>query len=234
MPIIAQGMDPEAATERPYRAPGRVLEAERHPVPARVLLAPLVKVSLSGLVIVFALGGINFLQRASDSGRWIPAIDRAQDALEVGLLLGLPWMFWLIFQLVRPRWQHFGAMRKIAYVTGMATAQLLVLAGLAGALLMSRGGIPLFEPRYESTFRGPEGKTAYLYRGGLFCSVQVFTSKPYGLTMQGATSVSRKTCNEPKPKIVWKPDGSVMVVDAQGKPLESQDSLFNFFLGGGC
>jgi hypothetical protein len=222
-----------------YRTPGRAAPPERIARPKlRTLLGPVVRaVAAVALVVtsvaVFdAIGPAVF--RTSGAVRFIPSVDWTQDGLALALPLSLIGLLVLIARRVRPSWGGLRFRGKVLYVVTALLVQAAVVVAGEAAMFYSRGGLHLFGPSHLTSRWLPDGRTAHVYtRGGLQCGYDVFVSGPLALTATHAFELSRSTCLEPVPRVRANPDGSLDLVDASDKPLESQASP-SFSFGGGC
>jgi hypothetical protein len=167
--------------------------------------------------------------------RFRPGLEAIQDVLAWAIVLSLPLLVHRIVTRVRPVWTGLKAHTKVVYVVSLVLAQTVLLLGSELALMESRGGLPLWEPHWRSTSAAPaDSRTAYLFAGGFGCSYDVFVAEPNSLLMKRKLTISRNSCQEPTPRVDWKDDGTVSLVDASGKPVEQQSSSWGFLWGGGC
>ena len=232
-------MTPRAPASSVYRTPGRSTETPRIPRPSwRTLLGPLGHTAAYVTLAVVAVVLFNAVAPAvfgtSSDVRLIPSVDSLEDALFFTLPLSLVALIVLVVRRVRPSWGGMGLQSKIPYVVGLLVAQSIVVLAGAAAIWTSRGGLHLFEPTHLTSRWLPDGRTAHVYTvGGLRCGYDVFVSGPLALTASKTSAISRSTCLEPTPHVQLNPDGSVVLVDAANKPLESQPSpSFSLFFGG--
>ena len=82
----------------------------------------------------------------------------------------------------------------------------------------------LFGSTLDDSIDLPDGRRAYLYRGGLFCSYEVFVATHDDLFSFRKTSISRNDCERPA-KLRLEGD-RVVVVDEHGQPLTSNGADF--------
>jgi hypothetical protein len=191
------------------------------------------------VLVVVAIALFNLLAppifETSPDVRFVPAVDLLEDALSIALLASPIFVAYLIARRVRPSWGGLRLWTKILYVGALVVVQSGVVIAGEMAIFSSRGGLRLFDPVYSSSAFSLDGRTAHVYTtGGLRCGYDVFVSGPFSLTGRRVLAVSRSTCVEPRPRLQWHPDGSVRLVDAANKPLESQPSPVFSLFGGGC
>lgn len=224
-----------------YRTPGRVVAAARIAPPSlRTLLGPLGRSVAACALVVLAIALFSAIAPSlfgtSGTVRFIPSVDWVQDALALALPASLLVLLFLIARRVRPSWGGLRLRGKILYVAIALLVQGAVVVAGEVAIFASRGGLHLFEPSHLTSRWLPDGRTAHVYtRGGLQCGYDVFVSAPLSLTATRSFEISRSTCAEPRPRVRSNPDGSLDLVDAADRPLESQPSpSFSFGLHGGC
>lgn len=234
-------MDPRgvATPNGAYRTPGRAALAARIPFPSwRTLLAPLARAAGYVALVVVAIAAFNalgpaLLETAGDV-RMIPAVDQMQSALSLALLASPILLVVLIVRRVRPSWGGMRRWTKLVYVASLLVLQSGVVVAAEAAIFTDRGGLHLFGPSHLRSTLSPDLRTAHVYSpGGLRCGYDVFVSGPFSLTGKRVYEISRSTCLEPTPRVRWNPDGTVVLVDAAGQPLQSQPSP-SFSFGGGC
>lgn len=222
-----------------YRTPGRATPPERIARPTlRTLLGPLgrtvgaVALVVTSIAVFHAIGPPLF--GTSGAVRFIPSLERTQDALALALPFSLVGLLVLISRRVRPSWGGLRLSGKLLYVVSALLVQAGVVAAGEAAIFVSRGGLDLFGPSHLTSRLLPDGRTAHVYtRGGLRCGYDVFVSGPLALTATRGFEISRSTCLEPIPRVRSNPDGSLDLVDANDQPLESQPGS-GFSFGGGC
>lgn len=205
-----------------YRVPGRAPDAPpAAALSARELLSPLAcgGVCVGAALVPPLLFNVVVPLVMPNGASFVPTFDFVQDAIGVTMLASA-------IVVVACAWRHRLTLpKKIAYVLALVVVQLGVTAGAEGALLVSRGGLHMFEPSLASTTFAPDGRAAFVYRDDfLTCRYEVKSAEAWSLAMRPALSVSRASCNEPLPTVDFRPDGSVDLLGADGKHLEPQTS----------
>lgn len=229
-----------------YRVPGREADPEVVPAPpTRTLLSPLGWGLVAVVFLVLPVSVANVvLQSAGDDPtsstpavRLVPWVDTFE--LVVGLAV-LGTFLVLVAQVVRrvaPQWSGISMPAKVLYLVALLAGQGIFVVGGEATLFQTHGGLELFGPSLQATIPGPDGKTAYVYSGGLLsCRLELFVAdRPLSPTMHRVQSVSGRCTNETPPNVAWGSDGSVHLVDLKMAPLVDQPSKpFFFGWGGGC
>ena len=230
-----------ASPQTVYRRPGRAADHPPIAVPSwRTLLRPFVWTS--GLVIAVAallvvLNGVVFpwfLTAGKLDGAQLqlrPGVEAAESGV-LFAMWGAPLLLvGLVVRFVRPSWLGLRLPRKIGYVVALLIMQCAVIAASELAVLASLGRLQLirFDPQLQATFSAPDGRTAYVFTGGLTCAYRVRLAKPYSLTMREVLHITRSSCTEPPPAIRWNDDGSVDLVDPAGAPLLAEPDGSSLF-----
>jgi len=223
-----------------YRTPGRGAAPERiaRPSPC-TLLGPLgiaaaaVAVAVVSVVVFNAIAPPLF--GTSGTVRFIPSVDGTEDALALAMPASLALLLFLVARRVRPSWGGLRLGGKVLYVASLLVVQSVVVLTGEASVFFSRGGLDLFGPSHLTSRWLPDGRTAHVYtRGGLQCGYDVFVSGPLSLTAARSFEISRASCLEPVPRVRSNPDGTLELVGADDRPLESQPSPSFSFGRGGC
>jgi hypothetical protein len=213
-----------------YRSPGRDVEVAPPPPPRlRLLVSPLVAPVVYVAASVVAIGLLELLF-GEGPVRLVPSIDRAEDVLAASLLLTPIAVVIGIARSVAPRWSGLRRRSRGAYVAAIVLVQLLVsFAGLA-ALFPLR--FRLFDPTLKQTLPAPDGRTAYLYGGGLLgCDWELYVAGPLSPTMGRVVRVSGTRCETPE--VRWE-GRDPLLLDRDGAPLAPLPfPAFPSLLGGG-
>ena len=221
-----------------YRTPGRVIPAAPIPLPsARTLLGPLTRAAGSVLLFVAPIVLLHLVIAPAfplqGDSAFVPIFEQLENAAMLLLPASLLVLVFLVTRRVAPSWRGMRLRTKMMYVLGLLVVQSVVAMAGEVTIFFARGGLHLFEPKWESSTFGPNGKSAHVYREGFGCGYDVYVSEPLAITMKKQLHVGRKSCDEPLPKVRWNPNGTVDLVDRDGVPLESQATPI-FSWGGGC
>ena len=146
--------------------------------------------------------------------RPIPVLDAAP-----WILVGLA-CFTLMFSGLRV-WQRRREPRLVGAVAMLVGHLVLTGAGAVGVLFSDPDF--LFGPSLDDSLELPDGNTAYLYRGGLFCSYDVFIATPDDLLAYKAQSISAQSCATEPGKLVLE-GRRIVVVDEHGAPLPASST----------
>lgn len=226
-------------TDSVYRIPGRVLPGPPPPWPSsRTLAAPLLvaSIGLAALLVPLLVFNLWLAPRyvLAPGTSFVPGVDVVQDGAAWLLLGALPVALVLVAKRVVPQWRRFGLGARIGYVAAVVLVQLALVGGAEIALLESRGGLRLFEPTLVGSFTADDGRTAYVFRGGLLTSEFVVHVADKGSLLMTKQLVLERRNTAVPPNVRWNADGSVVLVDDTGAVLEAQPSPP--FLGwfGGC
>jgi hypothetical protein len=137
------------------------------------------------------------------------------------VLAGCAGFAW-VFSCVRVWQRRREAAKRGAAVAALVGQFVLTIAG-AGGVLVSDPDF-LFGSTLEDSIDLPDGRRAHLYRGGLFCSYDVFIATREDLFSFRTMSISRNDCEAPAKLQV---EGvRVVVVDEHGQPLSSNGADF--------
>lgn len=220
-----------------YRTPGRVLADAPLPLPsARTLLAPLAGAAgtvalVVAPVIVFHLVASAFPLHG-DVG-FVPIFDHLQDTVMLLLPASLVVLLVVLVRRVAPSWLGMRLRTKVLYVAALLLVQSAIAIAGEATIFFVRGGLHLFEPTWKSSTFGPDGTSAHVYREGFGCGYDVYVSQPLAITMKRELHVGRRSCDEPLPTVRWNANGTIDLVDRDGKALESQAAPA-WSWGGGC
>ena len=228
-----------STTNGVYRTPGR--EAPDAPIASpsrRALFSPLGRALACVLLLAIPPILFNLVLAGPVFGvpkdvRFLPSLEVIQDVIAVLMLGSIAVLVHRIVRRVRPTWIGLRLHTKVLYVAGLLVVQSALVLGAELALFQSRGGLKLFEPTYRTSTTLPDSRTAHLYAGGFGCNYDVYVAAPFSPTMKHTLHVSRESCGEPTPRMHAKEDGSVELIDRDGKPVENNAKPW-FFLGGGC
>lgn len=222
-----------------YRTPGRVIPAGPMPLPsARTLLSPLARTAASVLLLVVPVALFHLVVAPAfplqgDTG-FVPAFDHLQDGVMLILPASLLLLLFLVVRQVTPSWRGLRLHLKVLYVVVVLLLQSAVAFAGEATVFFARGGLHLFTPTWKSSTFGPKAQSAHIYREGFGCGYDVYVSEPLAITMKRQLHVGRTSCDEPIPTVRWSSNGSIDLVDRDGKPLESQASRPLLLWGGGC
>jgi hypothetical protein len=147
--------------------------------------------------------------------RPIPVLARTPWVL-VGLA-GFAFAFacWRVWQR-RAELRNAGARVKTSLL--LALHLLLTATGAIGVMVTDPDF--LFGSTLDDSLDLPDGRTAYLYRGGLFCSYEIFVAAPDDLFSFRTRSLTRHSCLEPGYLAL---EGErVVIVDEHGATLPDQ------------
>jgi hypothetical protein len=112
---------------------------------------------------------------------------------------------------------------------GDTSAKIGTAIGLLGQLALTLGGTVvvvltdpefLFGSHHDDTLDLPDGRSAYLYRGGLFCAYEIFVSAPDDLIAFRTRYLVRENCDAPA-ALALEGD-TILIVDEHGQPLADQ------------
>lgn len=233
-------MPSDACAQGVYRTAGRVPEAAPLPPPrARLLASPfLAALRFTALVLVppilFDLIVAPIILSGWKNARFVPDLDWIQSGMAILALASFVVLARAIWMRVRPSWGGMTKVARVMYVASMIAMQLVVVGAGELGLLLARGGIQLFGPTLIAMSRTPDQRTAYVYERGLLgCDYDVYVASPLSPIMTLDGTISRASCNEPKPKVRWEAE-TPRLVDPNGVPLVSQEHSFPLFFGGGC
>jgi hypothetical protein len=102
----------------------------------------------------------------------------------------------------------------------------LTAGGAIGVLVLDRDF--LFGATLDDSLDLPDGSTAYLYRGGLFCSYEIFIAAPDDLFSFRARYLARDSCLEPA--YLAFEGKRVVIVDEHGEALPDQGTDWSALL----
>ncbi len=152
--------------------------------------------------------------------RPIPVLDAAP-----WILVGLS-CFALLYGCLRAARRRREPGSRVATGFALAGHVLLTVVG-AVAVLGCDPDFP-FGYSHDDTLQLPDGRTAYLYRGGLFCDYDVFVATPDDWFSYRVRSIDAQSCLRPGRLVL---DGErIEVVDEHGEPMPDVNPNWGFRL----
>ncbi|MCA9690540.1 MAG: hypothetical protein KC636_13085 [Myxococcales bacterium] len=156
------------------------------------------------------------------------------DERAIPPLARLPWILMILAALAWPL-ACARAWRRRAALQGGDRPRTLALLALHLALTLA-GGVGtlvndpefLFGRQLDDALALPDGRVAYLYRGGLFCAYEVHIADPGALLSRRVALVTRHSCREPGQ--LRRVEGRLEVVDARGERLVRERDMFDLAL----
>jgi len=175
-------------------------------------------IGVTALVVLFVVAGPRLFDTSAEV-RFVPAVERGETFLELALFASV---VWLAIALAR-RVGLVHRRRMIGRAVLLTFAQLGLVLSAEVAIFYSHGGFRLFEPHLVRSSTAPDGRVAHVYANGFFgCDYEVYVASPFALTMRRSLKLTRETCSEPAPRVMWEADGSPQLVDEHGARLEPQ------------
>jgi len=208
-------------------------EPQPRPLASSLLLSPLAVPATFVAVLTATIVSLHVLVALRGRGaavvRLVPELAFVHDVAVYLSIASLLLVAYLVRRRVAPLWSGVGTRWKAVYLAGVLGLHACVVAAASLVIYVASTDLDVFMPsRLVRTAVAHDGRRAYVYGGGGLgtCSYDVWIAGRHRPTMTRVLSVPQVGALPRAPDVQWAADGTVRLVDADGRALVPSHQRF--------